>query len=95
MRENNGEEYNPMHEFKAPFIELTTSQAAKIFGISEGAMRRRCEQGLIDSYRTDGGRWLIKLRPTEVMPKEEAEAILRENTELKARLEAAKRVLAG
>jgi len=77
----------------SPFIELTTEQAGKVIGISGQAMRRRCEQGLVDAYRTDGGQWRVKFRPNDVMASEEAETLRKENAELRAKLEAAQRVL--
>ena len=84
-----------MREIRAPFIELTTAEAGKLLGISGQAMRRRCEQGLVDCYRTEGGQWRVKLRPEEVMPREEAEALRQENADLRARLDAAVRVLSS
>jgi len=79
----------------APFIELTTEQAGRLVGISGQAMRRRCEKGLIDAYRTDGkkGQWRVKVRPDEVVSKEEAQALQKENSELKAKLDAVLRIL--
>ncbi len=82
-----------MKEVVAPFIELTTEQAGKLFGTSAQVERRRCEQGLRDCFRTDGGQWRIKIRPNDVVSREEAEALRNENATLKAKLEAAQRVL--
>ena len=84
-----------MKEIAAPFIELTTEQAGKFLGISGQAMRRRCQQGLIDAYRTEGGQWRVKFRPEEVMPQEETDALRRENMELKMQIEAIRRLVAG
>ena len=79
----------------APFIELTTEQAGKLVGISGQAMRRRCEEGLVDAYKTSGGQWRVKFRPNDVMPRGEAEALRRENEQLKTKLEAVLQVLTG
>ena len=85
-----------MKEIVAPFIELTIPEAAKLFNMGESAVRYRCERGIFDAYRTDGdrGHWRVKLRPNEVMPKEEAENIKRENAELKSKLESLRKLLA-
>jgi hypothetical protein len=75
-------------EIIAPFIELTTTKAGKLFGISEQAARRRCEHGLWDAYKTFGGQWRVKIHPNDMVPREEAEAIKRENAALRSKIDA-------
>ncbi len=82
-------------EIKAPFIELTTAEAGVLFGTSGQVERKRCEQGLREAYRTDGGQWRVLIRPDDVISREEAEALRNENATLKAKLDAAQRVLAS
>ncbi|MDB4976831.1 MAG: binding domain protein excisionase family [Myxococcaceae bacterium] len=43
---------------------LTPAQAARSLGLSESTVRRLCDQGALESLRTDGGH--RRIRPTEV-----------------------------
>ena len=68
-------------------IELTPAQYGKKYGMGEAAVRARCEQGLINAYRTEGGHWKIRDYPNDVVDRKVYENLLTEHAKLKVKLE--------
>lgn len=83
----------PLKEVTINYCEMTPAQYGKKVGLSASAVKKRCEQGQLRANRTEGGHWKIIVPKEDTYPKEEVEAIIKENTELRARLEAARRAL--
>lgn len=52
-------------ELEEPVVYLTTSEAAKLKGVSSQTIRNLCEAGKIEAERTSGGHWRIPITSME------------------------------
>ncbi len=75
--------------------ELTPAEYGTRHGLSSGAVRRRCEAGLIRGAYMLGTRWKIPDVEEDIVTREEYDQLKKENAALKSKLEAAQRVLAS
>ena len=70
------------------FTEMTPAQYGKMLSppLSPATIIRRCQQGLLDAYQTEGGHWKIKVFKNETITKEQYESVKKENELLKAKI---------
>jgi len=82
-------------EVQLNFCELTPAKYGKLHNppLTGAAVVNRCKQGLLDAYQTEGGRWKIKIPKGDAVSRDEYDKVVRENIELKAKIEAAGKLL--
>jgi hypothetical protein len=60
-----------------PFRELTPTQYGKKHGMSKSQVIRRCDEGLLSAYKTEGGHWKIRdYENNDMVPRTEYEQVL-------------------
>ncbi len=55
------DESNDRHDERGATQRMTVPEAARLLGISEGAIRKRVERGKLDAEHTPGGRLIVYL----------------------------------
>jgi hypothetical protein len=68
--------------------ELTPAEYGKRYNLTEGQVRRRCEEGLVPGAYKLGLRWKIPDIDSDMVTRDEYEAVKKENTVLRATITA-------
>jgi len=81
-------------EITPNFYYLTPQKYSDKTGLPYGTVLYLCKNGDLDAHSTDGGQWHIKVLKENAVSPEEHRKLQEENIELKATLNAARKLLA-
>jgi len=81
-----------VEEVKMATPILTTTEYAKLSGMTVTQVKNLCSQGILPAVKTNGGQWRIKMYKDSV-PREVHEKALEEIAYLKAKLKSMKAIL--
>lgn len=78
----------PQKEIELNFYEVTPAQYGKLLTppVSAATIVNRCNQGLLNAYRTEGGHWKIRIPRNESITTDEYEKLKDENVRLRSAL---------
>lgn len=68
-------------------VLVTVPEYARITGKGEAAVRRECEQGLLQAEKTEGGQWRIFLTAGDSVPRKLYEEVQAKNQKLSTTIE--------
>ena len=72
---------------------LSAAEYAEQTGIGEAEAKKQLRTGFLEGFITEGGHYKIKVYKDGSVPYKQHEAVVKENAELKAKLETVKSVL--